>query len=221
VISGNAGDGIAISGDALISSQATVQGNLVGTDATGNGALGNGGQGVDVGDYVSATTLAGNVIADNGRAGVLVTYTPVSSSGTNAIPHVLITRNAMVANRGLGIDLAPEHVVNCASTPPGPNDFLPCPVITSANASAVRGMACAGCTVEVYVASNEADDLGHGEGVLYLGSATADSAGQWSLSLPSSGIACGPYVTATATAPASLGSAAQTSEFAASVPRSS
>jgi trimeric autotransporter adhesin len=219
VISGNAGDGIAISGDALISSQATVQGNFIGTDATGIGALGNGGQGVDVGDYVSATTLAGNVIADNGRAGVLVTYTPPSSSGRDAIPHVLITRNSMFANSGLGIDLAPEHVVNCASTPPGPNDYLPCPIIASVTASEVRGTACAGCTVEVYLASNEADDLGHGGGVLYLGSATADSAGQWSLSPPSGRIPCGAYVTATATAPASPGPA-DTSEFAANVPRS-
>jgi hypothetical protein len=219
VVSGNTGDGIAISGDPLIRSHATVQGNLVGTDATGSGALGNGGQGVDVGDYVSATTLADNVIADNGHAGVLVTYTP-TSSGTGAIPHALITRNTIGANSGLGIDLTPEHIVNCASTPPGPNDYLPCPVITSATASEVRGTACAGCTVEVYVASNEADDLGHGEGAHYLGSATADAAGQWSLSPPSGGIPCGAYVTATATTPASPGPA-ETSEFAANVKRSS
>jgi hypothetical protein len=219
VISGNVGDGIAISGDALISSTATVQGNLVGTDATGIGALGNGGQGVDVGDYVSATTLAGNVIADNAHAGVLVTYTPPPSSGTDAMPHVLITHNTMVANSGLGIDLAPENAVNCASTPPGANDYLPCPVIASVTASAVRGTACAGCTVEVYLASSAADDVGHGEAVLYLGSATADSTGQWSLSPPSGKIPCGAYVTATATAPASPGPA-ETSEFAANVPRS-
>jgi titin len=220
VISGNSGDGIAISGDARTSSHATMQGNLVGADATGSGALGNGGQGVAVGDYVGTTTLAGNVIADNGHAGVLVTYTPASSSGTNAIPHVLITRNALVANSGLGIDLAPEHVVNCASTPPGPNDYLPCPVITSVTASGVSGTACAGCTVEVYIASNEADNLGHGEGALYLGSATADSMGHWSCGLPSCKISPGAYVTATATAPASPGPA-ETSEFAANVPRSS
>jgi titin len=220
VVSGNTGDGIAISGDALIHSNATVQGNLVGTDATGSGALGNGGQGVDIGAYVSATTLADNVIAHNGRAGVLVTYTPAPSSGADAIPHVLITRNAMSANTVLGIDLAPERVVNCASTPPGPNDYVPCPVITSVTASEVRGTACAGCTVEVYVASNETDDLGHGEGAHYLGSATVDSTGQWSLSPPSGGIPCGAYVTATATAPASPGPA-ETSEFAANVLRSS
>jgi len=221
VVSGNTGDGLAISGDALIRSHATVQGNLVGTDATGSGALGNGGQGVDIGDFVSATTLAGNVIADNGHAGVLVTYTPVPSSGPDAIPHVLMTRNTMVANSGLGIDLTPEHVVNCTSTPPGANDYLPCPVITSATASAVSGTACAGCTVEVYVASNAVDDLGHGEGELYLGSATADSTGQWSLSPPSGRIPPGASLTATATSPASPGPAAETSEFAANVPRSS
>jgi hypothetical protein len=168
---------------------------------------------------VSATTLAGNVIADNGRAGVLVNYTAMPSSGTDAIPHVLVTRNTMVANSGLGIDLAPENAVNCATTPPGANDYLPCPVITSVTASGVGGTACAGCTVEVYLASNEANDLGHGGGVLYLGSATADSAGQWSLSPPSGRIPCGAYVTATATAPASPGPA-ETSEFAANVPRS-
>jgi titin len=219
VVSGNTGDGIAISGDALIGSHATVQGNLVGTDATGSGALGNGGQGVDVGDYVSATTLADNVIAANGHAGVLVAYTP-TSSGPDAIPHVLITRNTIDANSGLGIDLAPEHVGNCANTPPGPNDDVPCPVIASATASAVSGTACAGCTVEVYVASNEADDLGYGEGAHYLGSVTADAAGQWSVSPPSGAIPCGAYVTATATTPASPGPA-ETSEFAANVKRSS
>jgi hypothetical protein len=173
---------------------------------------------VDVGDYVSATTLADNVIADNGHAGVLVAYTP-TSSGTGALPHVLITRNTISANSGLGIDLAPEHVVNCASTPPGPNDYVPCPIITSVTASQARGTACAGCTVEVYVASNEADDLGSGEGAHYLGSATADAAGQWSLSPPSGSIPCGAYATATATTPASPGPA-ETSEFAANVKRS-
>jgi hypothetical protein len=85
----------------------------------------------------------------------------------------------------------------------------------------VSGTACAGCTVEVYIASNEADDLGHGEGMLYLGSATAGSTGQWSLSPPSGRIPPGAYVTATATAPVSPGPAAETSEFAANVPRSS
>jgi hypothetical protein len=81
----------------------------------------------------------------------------------------------------------------------------------------VRGTACAGCTVEVYIASNEADDQGHGEGTIYLGSATADRSGTWSLALAGGRLSPGQYVTATTTTQATSSTPAETSEFAANV----
>jgi hypothetical protein len=59
VISGNTGDGIVLTGDA---SATTVQGNLIGTNAAGTAALGNGGSGVLIQSTFS-TRLGGNVPA--------------------------------------------------------------------------------------------------------------------------------------------------------------
>src|SRR6185295_8261477 len=62
VISGNAGDGINISG----ATDTRIVGNYLGTDATGTGARGNGGRGL----YVQSAT--GTVIGDVGGNGNLI-----------------------------------------------------------------------------------------------------------------------------------------------------
>lgn len=215
VVSGNGGDGIHIDGLGNGISN-VVQGNGIGTDTTGTAALGNVGSGVVVGNGAvndsigGAASGAGNVIAHNGGAGVLV-GTGASDTGT----HSAVQRNAIFANGGLGIDLAPQGTVTCASAPPGPNDNTPCPTVTRATTAVVRGTACAGCTVEVYRASNEADDQGHGEGHVLLGSTTATTGGAWSLTLAAGQVTAGQRVTASATTPVSFQAPAETSEFAA------
>jgi titin len=71
LISGNDGDGI------LIASSATrVEGNFIGTDASGTAALPNLGDGVDIpgsGNTIGATAGAANVISGNKQAGVQLT----------------------------------------------------------------------------------------------------------------------------------------------------
>jgi titin len=74
VIAGNAGSGIHLTGDGTAAN--LLLGNLIGTDATGMVALGNGGDGVTVSDNASNNTIggttagAGNVIAGNGFHGI-------------------------------------------------------------------------------------------------------------------------------------------------------
>ncbi len=146
-----------------------------------------------VNDSVGGTASGvGNVIADNAQSGVLI-----GASSTETTTHSAVQQNVIFANGGLGIDLAPQGVVNCTTPPPGPNDNTPCPVIQSATTTQVRGTACSNCSVDVFSASNEADDQGHGEGQIFLGRATADTTGAWSLILTPGQIATGQQVTAT------------------------
>jgi parallel beta-helix repeat protein len=216
LIGGNLGNGVRIDGSGAGVSN-TIQGNRIGTDASGTMALGNLANGVfllnqAVNDSVGGTAAgASNTIADNGLAGVLV-----GSSSADA-SHSPIQQNAIFGNGGLGIDLSPAGVINCATAPPGPNDNTPCPVITAASVSQISGTACPGCTVEVYLASNEPDDQGHGEGATFLGSASATGTGAWTLPLAANQVSPGQQVTSTATTPVSFNHSAETSEFAANV----
>jgi parallel beta-helix repeat protein len=214
VIGGNLLDGIHVEGTGNSQSN-TITGNLVGTDAGGTLAIANLGNGIFLGfgalnDLVGGTSLgSGNTIAFNRGAGVLIGGA-AADSGT----HSAVEGNSLFANVGLGIDLAPNGIVNCTTTPPGPNDYTACPVITSATARAVTGTACGGCRVEVYLAA-DAGDLGHGEGKTLLGATTAGTGGSWTVPLAPGQVAQGQQVTATATTPAAFTAAAETSEFAA------
>lgn len=217
VISANGANGILINGFGGGLSN-VVQGNRIGTDASGFITLGNQGNGVfvvngAVDDSVGGTVAgAGNVIAHNGGAGVLF-----GASAADTGTHSSANQNAIFANGGLGVDLAPRGSVNCATSPPGPNDYTPCPLIQQATTLSVSGTACPGCTVEVYVAAAQQGDQGHGEGQSYLGSVTAAGDGTWSLTLAAGQVLAGQQVTATATTAASFEMAAETSEFAANV----
>jgi titin len=218
MVGGNRGNGVLIDGTGGGVSNA-VQGNAIGANIGGTVSLGNGANGVvlgngAVGDTIGGTTRgAGNLIAHNGEAGVLI-----GASAVDTATHSAVQRNAIFANGGLGIDLAPRGVVNCATPPPGPNDYTPCPLIQTASTTAISGTACANCTVEVYLASNESDDQGHGEGQRLLGSVTASANGAWSLALATGQVSAGQRVTASATTPVAFGVAAETSEFAANAP---
>jgi parallel beta-helix repeat protein len=215
VVSGNQLDGIHVEGTGNSQSN-TISGNLVGTDAGGTLNVANLGNGVFVGfgalnDLVGGTSLgSGNTIAFNAGAGVLIGGS-ASDSGT----HSSVEGNSIFANVGLGIDLAPTGVVDCTTAPPGPNDHTACPLITSATVGRVKGTACSGCRVEVYVTSSDAGDLGHGEGKTLLGATTAGTGGSWSLALAAGQVTSGQQVTATATTAVGFNTPAETSEFAA------
>ncbi len=160
VISGNLFNGIKFDGPDITNT--LIQGNSIGVDATGSKALGNGANGIDIANdsiQVSGNGIKGNIIAHNGQSGILLE--PVSN---NAAIHIPISQNMMFANGGLGIDLSPQGTVNCNTAPPGHNDYTACPVVSTASSTQVSGTAPANATVEVFIASNETNDQGHGEG---------------------------------------------------------
>ncbi len=74
VISGNAYGGVEI----VFSASNLIEGNLIGTDAAGTVAIGNGGDGVDLGDAATGNTIggsaagAGNLISGNAGNGVQI-----------------------------------------------------------------------------------------------------------------------------------------------------
>jgi hypothetical protein len=115
LISGNAGDGITLSGAGT--TRNLVQGNTIGADVSGTAPLGNGGNGVALTGGAHDNTVggvaprAGNVIAFNGNDGVLV-----DGGSGNTILHDLI-----FANANLGIELLD-----------GGNNGQPVPTVTSA-----------------------------------------------------------------------------------------
>ena len=127
----------------------------------------------------------GNSISANGDRGIVV-------DGNTTLTNTL-TRNAIWANTGAGIDTANG----------GNAELAPPLVMAASSAGVITGTACAGCTVEVFC-----DDVD--EGRVYEGTATADGVGLFGLTV--AGGLAGPYVTATATDPAG-----NTSEFSAPI----
>lgn len=216
VVGANGGRGVVVSGRGGGTGIA-ITGNRIGAGPDGSATLGNAGAGVVLEDGASVDVVGGgaagdgNVVAGNGGPGI-----QVGRSERDRTTRVAIEGNSTFANAGLGIDLAPVGTVDCSTPPPGPNDDVPCPVITGARPSEVRGTACAGCTVEVFAARPDAGDSGHGEGAVLLARVLASPTGAWSASIPSGELAVGDPVTATATTPAST-VPAETSEFAANV----
>jgi hypothetical protein len=228
LISGTQCIGIFIHGAAAAGN--VVEGNLIGTDASGAAPLGNGFgfnpsnyvlAGVTISQGASGNTIggtaagAGNTIAFNAGAGVAV----VDNNSLNN----QIRGNSIHDNTGLGIDLGGDGVtLNTPGGPHvGPNNLQNFPVLTSISSSGsgttisgiLNSTANSAFTLDFY--SNVAPDpSSYGEGQTYLGSlqnVTTNGSGNAnftaSLSTP---IPVGQgFVTATAT-----DSAGNTSEFA-------
>ncbi|MGA2603152.1 MAG: HYR domain-containing protein [Verrucomicrobiia bacterium] len=228
VISGNAGNGVDIAAHNVGSSGPTpsdfnvVQGNFIGTDATGTNSLGNSQSGVLIdGTLLEASTnliggeLSGqaNIIAFNGSNGVTV----VSNAVDNAI-----FANSIFSNAVLGIDLGADGVTSnhpFGAFPTGPNNFQNFPVLTAvlcSNAGAlIQGSitnSTGGTTAHLEFFSNvTCDPSVFGQGQVFLGSAdvTTDLSGGTTFSLPfSNPDLVGQFITATAS-----DSSSNTSEF--------
>lgn len=153
---------------------------------------------------VNNTIGPGNVIAYNAKG------VQMQSTGTQPpsqlqldTPWNRLTQNSIFSNGGtaLGIDLAPYGSVNSGGVGDiNVNHGIQTPVITTAITGAVSGTSCGGCVIEVYIADSAATSTlaAFGEPMTYVGSATADGAGSWSLT-PTPSLTVGQPVTATAT----------------------
>ena len=216
LVSGNAGEGIAIFQNGGSSDRNTVRDNVVGTSRGGGLDLGNGFGGIVVGASFDNTIGPGNVVAFNGGAGVAV------STG-NSVPaqRNRITQNAIRTNDGRGIELEPFSPM-AANDPfdadAGSNGLQNFPlvseVLTSDGLTTVTGTLDSEPSTAYRIEffdSPACDAGGTGEGSAYLGSVdvSTDAAGHTAFTGSAARDAAG-VVTATATS--LLGA---TSEFSA------
>ena len=211
VISGNQKYGIYIAGNAN-----QVQGNFIGTDAAGAVALANGLDGVAIVNAADNTiggtvSGAGNTIAFNGSAGVIV------SSGTGNT----ILLNAMFSNTHLGIDLGNDGVTpnDPGDSDTGANNLQNFPEIAAASSNGINTTisgtlnSTPGTTFIINLYSNNTGDpSGYGEGGVHIGTTTSttDSSGSGTWTLTVGGNLTGPTLSSTATDPSG-----NTSEFSA------
>src|SRR5262249_35974504 len=151
-----------------------IQGNYIGTNAADAANIGNGSTGVAI--SAPSTTIggtaggAGNTIAHNARAGVVVTR---ATPGGDALPG-----HSNPHNGGVGIDLGNDGVTANSVSGVGPNHLQPFPVLSSALAdtsTSVTGTLTAQPSTTYFIdfySSDVANASGHGEGKIYLGATT-------------------------------------------------
>jgi hypothetical protein len=215
LISGNGDSGVRISACNRIQ----VLGNYIGTQADGISPLGNASFGVVITtlsafSIIGGTAMgAGNTIAFNGNAGVVIN----SNTGHR------VERNSIHDNTGLGIDLGNNGMTANDPNDPdsGVNELQNFPVLTSATSSGgsttisgtLNSTASTTFTLEFF-ANAACDPSGHGEGAMFLGSTAVTTVGNdASFTATFSGtVPVGHVVTATATDPNG-----NTSEFSACV----
>jgi Right handed beta helix region len=159
-----------------------------------NEILGSGAAGIRVQDFLTLIST-GNTIGNDLEGD----ENTISESQGDAIEvagdeddETVVGRNNGAANTGLFIDLGADGPGNQAE---GPNDGIQAPTISSAATSgASGGGARPGATVRVFRKASSAA----GEIESFLGQATADGAGNWSVAYPSA-IAGGINIGATQT----------------------
>ncbi len=228
IISGNQENAVRIEGTEGNEAEGNkIQGNYIGTDISGKGELGNGNNGIVLGNLANNNLIggtepgSGNVIAFNKRAGVAIPGT-----GVNTARNAVLT-NSIHSNGGLGIDLGGNGITPNDSTAvpneltgkddyyfdwdEGPNTLQNFPVIKSITYSRnevnITGSLRTNTNTEEYniqfFANKLGDGSGHGEGQTYLGSAdvltNSYGIGSFSVTFPRSTSA--EVFTATATNP--------------------
>ncbi|MBN2292102.1 MAG: hypothetical protein JXM70_06735 [Pirellulales bacterium] len=222
VISANAGDGVVLSSEGTDYNQIT--GNSIGTDLTGSGELGNGGNGAGAwwgakDNQIGGSPVLANTIAFNGQAGVVIhTGWPVPSINNS------VQVNSIHSNGGLGIDFGPNGIVegnDPLDADDGPNHLQNYPenlVVKGGSTTTVTGSLNSTPNTNFvldFYANATADPSGHGEGERWLGSflVTTDEYGNVSFGETlAAASASGEAITATAT-----DADGNTSEFSAAV----
>jgi hypothetical protein len=127
---GGPGDGNVISnnrGEGILSTMrfTTIQGNLIGTDVTGTVPMGNGGNGVDLGDAndLVGGVGAGNVISNNGGDGIIASYDNTTIQGN--LIGTDITGMVPMGNAGNGVHLIGLAVLSTVGgTDPGAGNVI-------------------------------------------------------------------------------------------------
>lgn len=210
VISGNSQNGILVSGTDYYAHRDTIQGNLIGTDITGNQPIPNLKAGIELGTnstemVVGGPGTAANRIEFNGGDGIYV------SGGANQS----IDQNHILSNSGLGIDLGADGVTpnDQNDIDSGPNDLLNFPVITRAQVdtkgtwieATYNGPIIAPPTGPAhenlnFYSNHSCDSSGYGEAETWLGSAmvTLNSNGNASFAGMLPPVPVGTIITATA-----------------------
>jgi parallel beta-helix repeat protein len=143
--------------------------------------LGNGQEGILLNNATRTTLFALRVVY-NGGAGVAVVG---ESALDNRVGVAEVHQNG-----GLPLDLGNDGFTpNGSHLPPGPNSWLPYPLLTTFAHQIVSGTACNNCIVILYKVVG--DPTTPGGGGIYLGEAPADAAGHWSKTLPAGNYAPG------------------------------
>ncbi len=200
VISGNSASGIELASSGTNGN--LVQGNFIGTTASGTGPIPNGNFGIQIDFDASNNSVSGNTIAFNDLDGVFI----------NASTGISLRTNNIHSNGGLGIDLAPDGVNpnDPGDTDGGANNRQNFPVISSIvplDADTVTITGTLNSTpnlnhrIEVYT-NTSCDPSGHGEGEVFTTafSAITDSSGNVSFSQQVPFVAARPFYTLTASA---------------------
>jgi hypothetical protein len=236
VISDNGYSGVGINGlqpdppfGPRYTTKNTISNNIIGLDVNAISPLANGFQGVSIGRYgpntwgfAPSNTVTMNTIAFNTMNGVLVDEHQADNTNCDFNS---ISQNSIYSNMQLGIDLVtpsagPSGVVTFndpGDIDSGPNQELNFPVINSAviggSNTTITGTVSvpspATSIVEVFIAAP--DPTGYGEGMTYIGSATPNGAGNWTLTTNAT-INTGDMITATTT-----DAGGNTSEFSANL----
>jgi hypothetical protein len=243
VISANGDDGMGISNGGL--ANVVIQGNLIGTDATGTLDRGNSDGGIVI--ESASTVLIGGTGADEGN---IIAYSKGNSSGIQQrsdTAHIgrTIFGNSIHSNNRLGINLDRNNVLGTsdafgvtANDYPDVEGVQNFPDLVSAGTTgptvtvigALSVTAGQSFRISIY-ANAAADPSGHGEGERYLGFADVTDGGAGdtdgladgtiTLSVvlsPAGGVAAGEFITATATrADGTFTNFFDTSEFAQNV----
>jgi len=205
VISGNSNSGVLIFNAG--SSNNTILGNYIGTNAAGTSALPNV-RGVYISASADNNTIggtaagAGNLIYGNGAPGGVLIDAACTGNA--------ILNNSIYGNTGIGIDLlAVAAANNGTKTGTLANSGMDSAVFTTASlsgttltlvgyvGSAPNQVLFASAIVQVF--ESDLDATGFGEGQTFLGTLTADASGNLSGTLTVSGLAVGDKITGTAT----------------------
>ena len=215
VISGNDGSGIEF---ISATTGVLIQGNFIGTNAAGTGAVPNG-RGVIFNSNAPTGNTVGGTAAGSANRIAFNTGAGIESTQAAAVNNSFLG-NSIFSNGGLGIDLDNQGVTanDAGDADTGPNNRQNFPALFASGTNAATGTLNSTPSTQFRVelfASASCDASGNGEGQTFVGSAdvTTDAAGHASFNASLGGVQAGQFVTATAT-----DAAGSTSEFSPCVP---